>query len=155
MYLHHEKGMAKKAMHEYLRDNRAKDIVQITVHEKEIYTKLIWEHEREFELNGEMYDVMTVMSKGDSVIYRCIHDKKESSINKRIKSFIATFLNKEKGTDMNVIVYSDIFKILYPPSSSLSAMLIMPEIQSKHGGYDISHQPQFSTQPNTPPPKIA
>ena len=54
MYLQHEKEIAKSEMNEYLQAYAKKNVVDIIVHKDQIHTILEWEHEREFELSGEM-----------------------------------------------------------------------------------------------------
>ena len=154
MYLQHEKGMAKAAMSHYLKSYEEHELVEIIIHKDQIKSKLTWEHEREFELGGEMYDVISTEIKGDSISYRCIHDAKESSINKRMISFIKNYLNDQTGKDASLIVFSDIFKVLYPPSTILTEFAVFMEIQSGSFGYEISAIPQYYNQPSTPPPRM-
>ena len=77
MYLQHEKGIAKNEMSECLQAYAKKDVVDIIVHKDQIHTILAWEHEREFELSGIMYDVISSQIMGDSIIYQCLHDAKD------------------------------------------------------------------------------
>lgn len=154
MYLQHEKGMAKHAMNAYMKKYSESDLQEIIIHKDEIESKLAWEHEREFELGGEMYDVISSEFKGDSIVYHCIHDIKESSIKKRMISFIKNYLNDKRGRDVSLIVFSDIFKVLYPPISILSHVLISFDMQSGFFGYEISKIPQYVNQPSTPPPRM-
>jgi hypothetical protein len=44
-------------------------------------TLLHWEHSREFEYQGRMYDVQSSESNGDSIIYWCWFDERETLIN--------------------------------------------------------------------------
>jgi len=154
MYLQHEKGIAKSEMSEYLQAYAKKDVVDIIVHKDQIHTILEWEHDREFELSGEMYDVISSQIIGDSIIYQCLHDAKESSINKRMISFIKNYLNDQTGKDASLIVFSDIFKVLYPPSTILTEFTVFMEIQSGSFGYEISAIPKYYNQPSTPPPRM-
>ena len=154
MYLQHEKGMAKHAMNEYMKKYSESDLKEIIIHKDEIDNKLSWEHEREFELGGEMYDVISSEIKGDSIVYHCIHDAKESSINKRLISLIKNYLNDETHGDVSLIVFSDIFKVLYPPITILSDLSISMVILSDFFGYEISKIPHYFNQPSTPPPRM-
>jgi hypothetical protein len=153
MYLQHEKGIAKSEMSEYLQAYAKKDVVDIIVHKDQIHTILEWEHDREFELSGEMYDVISSQIMGDSIIYQCLHDAKETSINKRILSFIRSYLKDEAGSDASLIVYSDIFKVLHPPISSIVDEHTLMEMRSVFIGYDDSTNPQYFNQPSIPPPR--
>ena len=154
MYLQHEKGMAKAAMSHYLKSYEKHDPVEIIIHKDEIDSKLVWEHEREFELGGEMYDVISSQIMGDSIFYQCLHDAKETSINKRILSFIKNYLKDEAGGDASLIVYSDIFKVLHPPISSIVDEHTLMVMRSVFIGYDDSSNPQYFNQPSIPPPRM-
>jgi hypothetical protein len=154
MYLQHEKGIAKHEMSEYLQAYAKKDVVDIIIHKDQIHTILAWEHEREFEFAGEMYDVVSSQIMGDSIIYQCLHDAKETSINKRILSFIKSYLNDEAGSNASLIVYSDIFKVLHPPITSFIGEHILIEMRSVFIGYDLSTKPQNFNQPSIPPPRM-
>jgi hypothetical protein len=47
-------------------------------------SRLNWEDEDEFELSGNMYDVIGKSIKGDTLIIHCLKDEKENSL---VKSF--------------------------------------------------------------------
>ncbi len=51
-------------------------------------TELSWEHAREFEYKGEMYDVVEKEVRGDSVFFWCWRDREETDLNRRIEALI-------------------------------------------------------------------
>jgi hypothetical protein len=57
------------------------ELTAITVPLANLNTSLTWEHEREFELKGEMYDVVEQQIHGDSITLLCWHDKEETELN--------------------------------------------------------------------------
>lgn len=63
----------------------------------EAQTKLRWEHSKEFEYRGQMYDVVSYETKGDSIFYRCWWDHKETQLNKRLKILVAKALDQDKN----------------------------------------------------------
>ncbi len=63
-------------------DERVKTLVFT---KEESQSLLKWEHDREFEFRGEMYDVLEVHEKGDQIEYLVWHDQEESEL-KRSKS---------------------------------------------------------------------
>lgn len=154
LYLQYEKGIIKNEMSECLQEYAKKDVVDIIVHKDQIHTMLTWEHEREFEFSGEMYDVISSQIMGDSITYQCLHDAKETSINKRIYSFIKSYLKDEAGSEASLIVYSDIFKVLHPPISSFVDEHVLVEMRLVYIGYDVSTNPQYFNQPSIPPPRM-
>lgn len=56
----------------------------------EIFTRI---HSREFRLRGEMYDVLSTTIKGDTLIYTCIHDVKESGLFKNLDAMVHLQMN--------------------------------------------------------------
>lgn len=50
--------------------------------------RIKWEHDREFSLEGEMYDVLERKISDDTAYYWCQHDKKETWLNKQLRGAI-------------------------------------------------------------------
>ena len=63
-------------------------------------TKLRWEHPKEFEYKQQMYDIVEVEYKDDSVYYWCWHDKEETRINNQIRQ-IAQVIIPANSKDKN------------------------------------------------------
>ena len=61
-----------------------KEIKQLKFSKKEITTKLRWEHSREFEYLGEMYDIITQDDCNDSITYICYWDIEETKLKKQM-----------------------------------------------------------------------
>lgn len=51
--------------------------------------ELKWEHEKEFEYQGEMYDIIRSYVQGDTIYYECWKDHEESKIKRRIYNLVA------------------------------------------------------------------
>lgn len=50
---------------------------------------LLWKHAREFQFEGEMYDIVRFeFAGGDSTRYICWHDKDETRLNEQIASLL-------------------------------------------------------------------
>lgn len=45
--------------------------------------ELRWEHSREFEYKGHMFDVVSKKESGDSITYYCFADEKENKVKKK------------------------------------------------------------------------
>jgi hypothetical protein len=66
-------------------------------------TKLNWKHSKEFEMNGEMYDIVYREYDTDKVTYYVWHDVKETNINKRlVKLYRSNFYNSENNSNQNL-----------------------------------------------------
>jgi hypothetical protein len=116
-------------------------------------TLLVWEHSREFEYKGEMYDIIRSKTQGDSVWYWCYHDKKETKLRKNVQSLLTYFLgtSPQNKTDQQHLV--DFFKTLYCHTGIFQDRLPDLQITSK----DIRYNPMGFTEiwpdPHFPPPK--
>lgn len=50
---------------------------------------LNWEHEREFQYNGEWYDIIRTDTVGDILIYRCWWDHEETQLYRKLETLLA------------------------------------------------------------------
>lgn len=53
---------------------------------------LNWEKRHEFELNGEMYDVVETAVVNDTIIYQCFHDTKETKFKRKFFKYLTYYL---------------------------------------------------------------
>jgi hypothetical protein len=75
----------KSGMREYLHSgNRLENVteLQISVNDNKELGKLKWENDKEFHLNGIMFDVIEKRIENGKWIIRCISDKQETSLVK-------------------------------------------------------------------------
>lgn len=80
----------------------------------EAATKLQWEHSKEFEYKGQMYDVVSKKVKGDTIYFRCWWDHEETKLNKKLKKLatVAFDRNEEKQNTQRVF-YNFLFSFYY------------------------------------------
>jgi len=143
MFLQYEKGRAKRHMIEVLQKKERGEIMTLTLQSQE-YAALRWEHEQEFEHKGEMYDLVSKETKDGMIILHCIHDTKETSINKSIVKFIAGLLHSNPLHDQQLIAYAEFTKHLAPITSITLQILsiitaivhVMHQKSTTHFGYD-------------------
>ena len=87
--------MVKNEVEEKRNEGFNKDVVKIlTFAKKDIKNIVRWEHDREFEFFGEMYDVISSKESKDSVSYTCYWDIEETKIKKQIAKLF--FSDNEK-----------------------------------------------------------
>ncbi|MFM8456800.1 MAG: hypothetical protein ACKOAK_08530 [Ignavibacteria bacterium] len=153
LFLHYEKGRAKRHMIEILKKKEAGEILTLTLQRAEFLT-LRWEHDLEFEHKGEMYDLVSRESIGNLILLHCIHDKKETSINKSIVKFIAGFLNSNPFHDQQLTACIEFTKHL-APILSIKPYFLSTFTAMMHVISDIV-KPQFGFyNPIFPPPKYS
>lgn len=89
-YLHLQQRAVKKAVKRSLMTRVADDeLVLLRFSRSETETQLRWEHSREFEFDGEMYDIVRTVETADSVAYWCWHDHEETVLNRRVERLAA------------------------------------------------------------------
>lgn len=94
-YLHLQQRAVKKAVKRTLMAGVAEnELVLLSFSRSEAETELRWEHSREFEFDGEMYDIVRTVESADSVKYWCWHDHEETALNRRVARLTAAVWGK-------------------------------------------------------------
>jgi len=118
-------------------------------------TKLRWEHSKEFEFRGQMYDVVSSETKGDSIFYRCWWDHKETQLNQRLKILVAKALDQDENNGealMNLHFYLGTFFYSKPIDLQFLSFQKISEVYE-----DEIHSGSFNSRlisPPKPPPKM-
>ena len=116
--------------------------------------KLRWEHAGEFEFNGQMYDVVKTEIRGDTIHYWCFWDKKETTLNTRIKDLVAKAAGNHPQNKENQKRLITFLQTLYFPGH----FAWNPDKSNKERGYpslDYLHCSPGFFKPSIPPPKIS
>lgn len=80
---------------------------------EEVENDLRWEHDREFEYNGQMYDVSKRIEKGDSTHFYCYWDKLETLVNQKLADLIATHTKGGDPSQNETQLILSLFKAVY------------------------------------------
>lgn len=132
------------------------ELILLKFTKEETQTKLRWEHSKEFEYNGQMYDIVSKKVEGDSIFYRVWWDHEETELNKNLKKLVAIAFdqdeeNQETQENFYTYLYSffcgDIFH--WQPKNSQNMWVIYQ---------DAMHPEIFNSllfPPPTPPPKFS
>lgn len=132
------------------------ELVLLKFSKEETKTKLRWEHSKEFEYEGEMYDIVSKEIKGDSIYYRCWWDHKETALNNKLQKLVANTFDdnedkkrnqKELNHYLQSFFCSKVFEWQASPFETPS------EIFKNTLQNNIFHS--WRTSPPTPPPKFA
>jgi hypothetical protein len=91
----------------------AADLIVLAFAKKEAERLLEWEHEREFEYQSQMYDVIKVESRNDSLFYTCYWDKAETALNEQLDRWMANFLQQSPVQQQQSERLACFFKSLY------------------------------------------
>ena len=74
------------------------ELVLLKFTDKEKQTQLCWEHSKEFEYQGQMYDITDSQTIGDTTYYWCWWDYEETNLNKQLNKKLAESL---EGNPLN------------------------------------------------------
>lgn len=64
-------------------------------------TLLKWQHDREFEFQGQMYDIIKIERQGDSITYKCWWDKVETKLNIQLRNAVLLVLGHHPAKKEN------------------------------------------------------
>lgn len=129
------------------------ELVKLIFFKKEIPKLLKWEHDKEFEYDGQMYDVVEVTDVGDSLQYLCWWDKAETATKQNMQNLISEEINKSKPSKHKPVNFSDYYKSIYVFLTPCSENEIVVPIGRTSFSF-AKHEGILSTEPPFPPPKI-
>lgn len=138
-------------------DGLAKEeLVLLKFSKEETETKLRWEHSKEFEYDGQMYDIVSKEIKVDSIFYRCWWDNEETLLNKKLKELAAKAFDQDenkRNAHLNLHFYLWSFFC-----TELLNWQMIPSQKVLVLYQDFIHAKHFSStniSPPTPPPKLS
>lgn len=109
----HKKQVKKEVKWEMIAGLDKEELVLLKFSGEETQTELRWEHTKEFEFKGEMYDVVEKSTQGDTIFYRCWVDDKETKINQQLEELVAFALGNNQQRKNNQEQLTDFYKSLY------------------------------------------
>lgn len=94
-YLKMEKRQVKRTIKRQIMKGIDRDkLVLLKFSKKETQTLLRWEHPKEFEFYGQMYDIVHKELRGDSIWYWCWWDYEETALNRYLAILVAKSMGK-------------------------------------------------------------
>jgi len=129
-------------------------LVKLAFTQKEELTRLKWHDEKEFEWNGEMYDVVETQINGDTTFYLCWWDHEETELNKKLDELVADALGNSTKNRQNKNKLLELFEMLYVADSTPEKPSVA--CSSKQTNYTGQHIYQsISLSHPFPPPELA
>lgn len=116
--LHYQKAQVRrKVAREITSSGDHEGLVLLKFTEKESQSLLRWEHAREFEFDGNMYDIAKTEAHGDTTYYWCWWDEAETKLNQQLEELLVTTQSKQPVQPSQQDKLVDFFKTLYctPP----------------------------------------
>jgi len=113
-FLHYQKKQIKKVVKQQIIDGINKsDLVLLKFTKSETLTILHWEQSKEFEYNGQLYDVVEEEIKGDTIYYWCWWDYKETELNKKFDNLVTYVLGHDNQRKESQKRIENFYKSLY------------------------------------------
>ncbi len=125
-------------------------LLKFTEEEKE---RLEWEHSREFEFKGEMFDVMETSVTGDTTFYWCWEDNEETTLNEQIASLVNDALGNDRKNKKNCETFNSFLKSLYFSPISKTNFFRLQDLKV-NSLFRIEFYTSLTTIPPLPPPKL-
>ena len=111
LYLSSQKKIIKRQVkHQIIAGIDRSDLVFLKMSIADSKTKLKWEHAKEFEYKGEMYDIVEKEIEGDSISYWLWWDHKETALNKQLSTLLAGLRQDEKGKQKHRQLFISLLK---------------------------------------------
>tara|TARA_R110002096_G_scaffold238027_3_gene429333 strand:+ start:26373 stop:26906 length:534 start_codon:yes stop_codon:yes gene_type:complete len=133
---------------------KKEQLVLLKFTEEEKHSKLNWKHSKEFEFNGEMYDITSSEVIGDTTYYWCWWDHEETKLNKQLDNLLAYTLGNNPKNQESKKRLHQFFKSLYFSESTEENSLAF-----QHEKQLCATTPNFyqsiSKSPPIPPPELS
>lgn len=127
-------------------------LVRFGFTKKESETKLNWKHSREFEYEGQMYDIVEQSHEGDSLFYTCYKDHKETRLNNHKERIIAKALGQDPTRKSQSEKLINFIKTVFS-RDSFAWFPFSPESSTiQFSTFNLQFS-TFSPTPLSPPPK--
>ena len=128
-------------------------LVKLQFSTQEQNTLLRWEHSKEFEFDGNMYDIVEAIQLEDSIIYYCWLDKAETELNRQLSELTKDVFDKDskKRTCHNQLMkyYKSIYCCdIFNWKSELNEIFLVQSVN-----YDNKYS-SLAPIPHSPPPVL-
>lgn len=136
----------REIKHKLMRSLPKDQLTLVTLSKQEASKKLKWEHSKEFELNGAMFDVIYTEVNGEKINYWCWPDTEESSLNQLLGSLAK---QKHQSAEDECIKLQKLLTYTLPYNPVLNVFCTRGAIN-----FDLIsiHYQSIHSTPNTPPP---
>ncbi|MBR9861682.1 hypothetical protein GYB22_13235 [bacterium] len=97
-FKHQQHQIRRAVKHQIIQGIEKEQLSLIKIHLKDAQ-QLSWKHSKEFKYRGEMYDVVYRDTTGDTLIYYCWWDNKETALNKQLSLAVTKYFGTNNQND--------------------------------------------------------
>lgn len=152
LYLSQQKNAIRKSIkHKIIAGIDKTELVLIKFSNKEISKKLEWEHSKEFEYNGNMYDVVEKLAGKDSTHFWVWPDAEEDKLNKHLKAIVKIAIGSNPDKKQKQDDSQNFYKNLFNQWQTVSIPVAFHSYKSR-GFKHLNHYSNYSSSPLLPPP---
>jgi hypothetical protein len=154
-WLHFKRAMLKKEVQRNITRGIENDrLVLLRFSKEEAETLLRWEHSREFEYKGQMYDVVQAWTVDNTVYYRCWRDREETKLNNRFRELAERAVAGVLKIGQRADPWSRSSTVLFPASADKEKILTPALFPQSVWAFADSYS-SIVIQPPKPPPRRA
>lgn len=128
------------------------ELVTIKLSKADAEKELKWKHAKEFQFQGEMYDIVERETEGDTLTFYCWWDFEETKLNKKVWALTHRIFNQSQEKQEKEQQLLKVFKSLYFQDLGLVNFNEIEQHSTKKFFYHAFLVNRY-TKPNTPPPK--
>jgi len=150
----HKKQVKKEVKSEMIAGLDKEELVLLKFTKEETQKELRWEHPKEFEFKGQMYDLVEKSRQGDTIFYWCWVDDKETKLNQKLKEIVALALGNNQQRKNIQEQLTDFYKSLYWENCHTKWNIVASQSNELIAPYDFSCLTTIIPPP-VPPPEIA
>lgn len=131
-----------------------KDLVLLKFSKEETDEKLNWEHSKEFEYSGVMYDIVESKTEADSVYYWCWEDREETELNIKLNTLVEKAGGPDKYNNENLKRLSNFLTTLFYSNKNPFDLDRNKNVSTLLSYYSNNYSSLVSD-PLIPPPRVS
>lgn len=153
-WMHWQKREVRHEVKEKLLADLPKEaLVLLKFTQQEAEAQLDWEHEGEFEYQGQMYDLVEQEVRGDTLYFWCWPDQKETQLNQQLSQLTQNILMKIPQRQEKQLQLEYFYKSLFLQKAHLICFAPLHLEQLSAIGRRACYRGIFP-QPPSPPPQF-
>lgn len=148
-----KKQVQKSVKRQIMKGIDREELIFMAFSQEELQTKLNWKHAKEFELNGEMYDIVERKETVDSAFYWVWWDKEETELNRRVNRIAAAVFGSSPQQHEQSQVVQHFYQSLFVESMDSVEKMQHKRSEKQLFQYCFSIKETSHTK-SSPPPKL-
>lgn len=108
-----KKQVQKSVKRQIMKGIDREELIFMAFSQEELQTKLNWKHAKEFELNGEMYDIVERNETVDSAFYWVWWDNDETELNQRVRNLTTALFGGNLSHHKSNLIVANFYHSLF------------------------------------------